>query len=83
MEEQMPDWFEKHFERGRQQGLAEARAEMGVKYLLLALAGRGIPVDDQTRQRIMSCTDVATLNQWLERAVNATSLSEVLSDLTQ
>ena len=83
----MPNWFEKHFERGRQQGLAEARAEAEAKiraeYLLRVLAGRGIPVDDQSRHRIMSCTDVATLNQWFDRALKLTRLSDVLGDLAQ
>ncbi len=86
-EELMPNWFEKHFERGRQQGLAEARAEAEAKisaeYLLRVLAGRGIPVDDQSRHRIMSCTDVATLNQWFDRALKSTRLSDVLGDLAQ
>ena len=75
----MLSWTEKHFERGRHQG----KAEMGAEYLLRTLAARGIPVDEQTRQRIMSCTDVATLDQWFERALNATRLSEVLGDPTQ
>lgn len=72
-------WTEKHFERGRQQGKAERSAE----YLLLALAARGLPVDEQARHRIMSCTDVATLDQWFERALTATRLSEVLGELAQ
>ncbi|HYO52314.1 Rpn family recombination-promoting nuclease/putative transposase [Archangium sp.] len=78
-EEWMPTWSEKHFEQGRQQGKAEGRAE----YLLRILAARGVPVDDQSRQRIMSCTDMATLDLWFERALKATRLSEVLGDLAQ
>jgi hypothetical protein len=39
--------------------------------------------EDPGRHRIMSCTDVATLDQWFDRALNATRLSEVLSDLAQ
>jgi hypothetical protein len=78
-EELMLTWTEKHFERGRQQGKAERSAE----YLLRILAARGVHVDDKARHRIMSCTDMATLDQWFERALNAKHLSEVLGDAEQ
>jgi predicted transposase/invertase (TIGR01784 family) len=74
-EKLMETWAEMHEERGRQQGITES--------LLRLLAARGIPVDAPSRQRIMSCTDIATLDQWFDRAVNATQLSEVFGDLTQ
>ncbi len=51
--------------------------------LLRVLSRQGIPVDDESRQRIMSCTDIATLDQWLDRALGATRLSEVLGDMAQ
>jgi hypothetical protein len=77
--ELMQTWVEEQLERGRQQGEVTGRAGS----LLRLLAGRRIHVDDQSRQRIMSCTDIATLDQWFDRAVNATQLSEVFGDLTQ
>ncbi|WP_224363216.1 hypothetical protein [Hyalangium versicolor] len=74
-------------ERGRQVGLAEGEARGEAKGLAKAvlrlLAARGLPVDDASRQRIQSCMDVATLERWLERAVSATHLSEVLDGPTQ
>ncbi|WNG34836.1 hypothetical protein F0U61_15135 [Archangium violaceum] len=71
----MQTWAEEQLERGCQQGRTES--------LLRLLAARGIPVDAPSRQRIMSCTDIATLDQWFDRAVNATQLSEVFGELTQ
>jgi predicted transposase YdaD len=86
-EELMLSFFEEHFERGRQQGKAEGqvegKAEGRAEYLLRILAARGMSVDDKTRHRIVSCTDMATLDQWFDRALNATQLSEVLGDRAQ
>jgi hypothetical protein len=42
-----------------------------------------VHVDDEARKRILSCTDLATLDQWFDRSLNATRLSDVLGDLTQ
>jgi hypothetical protein len=74
-EELMQTFAEEHFERGRQHGKAEA--------LLRILAVRGIPVDDASRQRIVSCTDMATLDQWFERALKAHRVSELFEGLAQ
>jgi hypothetical protein len=57
---------------GRRMGLADA--------VLRILAVRGVRVDDKSRQRLRSCTDLATLNLWFERALHAHSLSEVLDE---
>jgi hypothetical protein len=75
----MLTWTEKHFERGRQEGKAEGKAERSAEYLLRTLAARGLHVDDQARQRIVSCTDMATLDLWFDRALKATRLSEVFA----
>ncbi|HYH98223.1 hypothetical protein [Hyalangium sp.] len=60
--------------KGRTEGLAEGRAE-GV---LRILAARGIAVDETARKLILSCTDLNTLDQWLDRALSATSLSDLM-----
>ena len=61
---------------GRAEGLAKGRAD-GV---LRILAARGVRLDDESRQRILGCTDLATLDRWFERALHAHSLSDVLDD---
>jgi len=71
--------IEQGLERGLQQGLIRARAE----YVLRTLTTRGVRVDEAARQRILACTDVTTLDRWFDRALNATTLSEVLDDLSQ
>ena len=69
----MRSYGEELIERGRQQGRTEA--------VLRILAARGVHVGDEARQRIVTCTDPATLDRWLDRALNATALSDVLDDL--
>jgi hypothetical protein len=66
-------------EEGQQQGLTRGRAED----VLRILAARGVHADEAARQRILTCTDVATLDRWFERSLNATTLAEVLDDLAQ
>lgn len=71
--------LEKGLEKGLRQGLTQARAE----YILRTLTARRVHVDEAARQRILSCTDVATLDRWFDRAINATTLGDVLDDPTQ
>jgi hypothetical protein len=71
--------IEQGLAKGRKEGLTRGRAE----YILRTLSARGVPLDDMARQRILTCTDVATLDRWFDRSLNATSLSDVLDDLTQ
>jgi len=66
-------------EEGREEGLARARAE----YILRTLTTRGVQLDEAARQRIFSCSDVATLDRWFDRSLHASSLSDVLDDLAQ
>jgi len=87
--------LDEHFERGRQQGVAQGKiegiaegkvegiAEGKAGALLQLLSARGVPIDDASRQRIMSCRDIATLDLWFSRALKATHLSEVLEALAQ
>jgi predicted transposase YdaD len=71
--------MEEGLQRGREEGLIRGRAED----ILRILSSRRVQVDDSARQRILTCTDVATLDRWFDRALNATTLREVLEDLAQ
>jgi predicted transposase YdaD len=64
---------------GREEGLTRGRAED----VLRILTARGVQADEAARQRILSCLDLATLDRWFDRALNATSLSDVMDDLAQ
>jgi hypothetical protein len=71
---------------GRAEGRNEGRAEGEVRgevrgearTLLKLLRLRGFAVDDVTAERILGTTEVALLDQWVERSLSARSLDEVL-----
>jgi hypothetical protein len=82
-EELMRSWGEKLIDRGMRRGLARGRAEGRAEDVLRILAARGVHVTDEARQRILSCMDLATLDRWFDRALKASTLSDVLDDLAQ
>jgi hypothetical protein len=59
--------------------IAQARAEGRAEALLHVLGARGISVDDAAAQRIRSCTDIAVLDSWLERAVSVRTAEELFA----
>ena len=69
--------------KGEAKGLAEGEAKGLAKALLRLLDAKGVPMDDGARQRIQDCRDVATLERWLDRAVSATQISDVLGGPAQ
>jgi hypothetical protein len=75
-EELMRSYAEELIEQGLEKGRLRGRAEA----VLRLLAARGVHVGDEAQQRILACTDMATLDRWFDRAVNATALSDVLED---
>jgi hypothetical protein len=86
-EELMRSYGDELIERGRQRGREEGLT-LGVlrgraEDILRILAVRGVHVDEVARRRILACTDVATLDRWFDKALNATTLSAVLDDLAQ
>jgi hypothetical protein len=62
-----------HFGKGKVEGLAEGEA----KAVLSVFQARGITVTDEARARIMTCTDVDQLDEWVRRAVTAATVEEL------
>jgi len=81
-EELMGTWAEEMIERGVQKGLEKGLARER-EHILRLLTARGVHVDEAARQRILTCTDLDTLDRWFDRSLNATTLSDVLDDLAQ
>jgi len=69
-------------EEGLEQGLEQGRLRGHAESVLRILTARGIHVGDEAQQRILSCKDLATLDRWFDRALNATTLPDVLDDLS-
>ena len=59
---------------------AEARVEAQVDAVLTVLRVRGIVVPDAARQRIVAEKDLEQLKRWLEKAILASSIAEVIDD---
>ncbi len=66
--------------QGRAEGEAKGQAEGRAHSVLHVLEVRGIDVPGDVRERILSCSDVAMLDAWLERALTAKSAAEVLAE---
>jgi hypothetical protein len=59
---------------GEAKGEAKGKAEA----ILKVLQKRGIPVSEAHRQEIVGCHDLNRLDEWLDRAVEAPSIAEVM-----
>ncbi len=58
----------------------QAEAQTAARALLTVLRVRGIAVPDVERERILAQHDVTRIERWLEKAVLAVSLAEVLDE---
>lgn len=57
--------------------IAEGKAKGEAKSILRALELRGLTVDDESRKRITSCTDLEQLDVWFSRAMSARTVDEI------
>jgi hypothetical protein len=66
-------------EAGRAEGRAQGEAAGQARAILQILDKRGIAVDDDSREQIVSCTDLDTLGNWLDRSIAATQVSDLFA----
>jgi hypothetical protein len=78
-EELMKSYAEELEEKGERRG----RQSMLARAVLQVLAARSVYVDDQTRQRVLSCKSLKTLDRWLTQAARAITLSDVFGEPQQ
>lgn len=71
--EYQSEFARRYLAQGREQG----RQEGEMSALLEVLEARGFQVDEQSRQRIVACTDPEQLKRWLRRAVSVQSVQEL------
>jgi hypothetical protein len=60
--------------RGEARGEAKGKAEAVLKILVR----RAVPIGDLQRRQIAECTDLATLDRWMDAAFSVTSVDELL-----
>jgi hypothetical protein len=65
---------------GWKEARALGRAEGEARALLTVLRSRSISVPDSARERILAERDPARIEQWIEKAIIAASLADVLDD---
>ena len=70
----------RRFAEGRAEGRVEGEAKGRAKALLAVFSARGIAVSDELHARILSCTEMATLDRWIVKAVTAESASDVIPE---
>jgi hypothetical protein len=63
---------------GEAEGKAKGEAEGKAKALLMFLKRNGLAITSEQQHRIITCTDLATLDRWLDRAFSVTSVDELL-----
>jgi hypothetical protein len=78
--EYQSDFAKKYVAQGRAEGLTEGRTKEAASNLLSVLRVRGIAVPDAIRERILAQQDPERLERWLEKAVVATSVTEVVDE---
>jgi hypothetical protein len=66
-------------EAGRAEGRAQGEAAGQARAILQILDKRGIAVDDDSREQIVSCTDLDILGNWLDRSIAATQVSDLFA----
>jgi hypothetical protein len=76
--EYQSEFAKKYVAQGEASGEARGEAKGEARALLAALRVRGIPVPDAARERILAEKDPERLERWVERAVVAASIAEVL-----
>jgi len=64
----------------RRDGRSEGRVEEAARAVLTVLRARGVVVEDDARERILAEKDPGRLGRWLEKAVIAPSVNEVLEE---
>jgi hypothetical protein len=76
----MKGTWEKAREKAQELGLKQGRTEARAGDVLTVLRVRGIAVPDVARERILTQNDPELLERWLERAILAVSVAEVIDE---
>jgi len=87
MEPNIEKFFNEAHRRSYANGKAEGKAEGEVKgeakgkaeALLMILQRRNLALTDAQQRQVLSCTDLATLDRWLDRVLSVGSVDELLA----
>jgi hypothetical protein len=79
MEPQIEKFFSEAHRRSYDRGKAEGEAKGKAEALLLVLRRRGLAITNDQQHHVIACTDLATLDRWLDRAFSVASADELLT----
>jgi hypothetical protein len=65
---------------GKAEGTAEGAAKAEAALILRVLEKHGVPVPEDTQDRITSCTDLDILTLWFDRALTATRVEDLFTE---
>lgn len=65
------------YKNGKRAGKREGRLLGEAEAVVTVLEARGIPVTDEQRERILSCTSLRTVKGWVRKAVSVQSAEEL------
>ena len=71
------EFAKKHQATGRVEGRVEGRIEGRAHAVVDVLEARGLTVSEDSRSRILACTDAGQLSAWLRKAATATTVDQV------
>ncbi|XXX79865.1 hypothetical protein WMF30_13930 [Sorangium sp. So ce134] len=74
-----PPFVQQLIDRGKLEGMREGKLEGKKDTLLRLLARAEMVLTDNESARIQACTDVATLDRWIDNILGAKTAAEVLS----
>jgi hypothetical protein len=79
LELQIEKFFSEAHRRSCAEGEAQGEAKGKAEALLMCLRRRGMAITDDQQRRIATCTDLVTVDRWLERAFSVASVDELLA----
>jgi predicted transposase YdaD len=79
MEPQIEKFFTEAHRRSYDRGEAKGKAEGKAEALVMVLQRRGLAMTEEQQQQIATCTDLAVLDRWLDRALSVASVDELLA----
>jgi hypothetical protein len=74
------DFFDRVEAQGEAKGELKGELKGETKALLKILTSRGIGLTDEQHEMITTCSDLERIDQWLDRALAATSASDIFKD---
>jgi len=67
------------YDRGKAEGEAEGEAKGKAEALMMILRRRGMAITNDQQRQAIACTDLPTLDRWLDRAFSVASVDELFA----